>query len=82
MKAIQVRYHGPTDSRGSRLTATAEGGPKPHRVTVGYNYALSGDPLYRTAAVALCEKMGWPVASLSHDSGQLPDGDYVFVFSC
>ena len=75
MKAIRVKYHGPTNFRGSRLTATADGG---HRVTVPYDYALSGDALYLTAAVALCHKLKWKGELIA---GGLPDGSVCFVFA-
>jgi hypothetical protein len=54
MKAIITKYHGPTNSRGSRISASDEDG---NRVTVSYDHA-SHDP-HRLAAIALCKKMGW-----------------------
>lgn len=50
--AIVTKYHGPTDSRGSRITASANG----LRVTVPYNYALSGCALHREAVDAFVKK--------------------------
>ena len=75
MQAIRTKYCGPTDTRGSRIVATAEGGPKPHRVSVPYDHE-SDDP-HREAALALCRKMGW-TGMLGE--GGLPDGSVAWVF--
>jgi len=75
MKAIRTRYCGPTDYRGSRIIATAEGGDRPWRVVVPYDHG-SRDP-HRVAAVALCRKLGWHGTLVS---GGLPDGSCAFVF--
>ncbi len=74
MIAIQVRYLGPTNYRGSRVKAMAEGVKS---VTLPYNYA--GDYLNsdKMAALQLCKNNKWP---LNLVEGQLPNGDYVFVF--
>lgn len=73
MKAIQTRYHGPTNTRGSRISAFDEDG---NRISVPYDYALSGEAVHRAAAEALCNKMKW--------TGRLAGGStrtgYVFVF--
>ena len=75
MQAILVKYHGPTDTRGTRLTARAEAG----RITLPRDYALNVDEDARRAAVVLCEKLGWNAESLV--GGGLPNGDRVFVFA-
>lgn len=56
MKAIETRYLGPTDRRGSRIVATAEGG---HRVVIGYDYSQGADGNHMRAAKALCAKLNW-----------------------
>lgn len=56
MKAIVTKYHGPTNTRGSRITASDEDG---NRVSIPYPYELSGEDVHRKAAEALCEKMNW-----------------------
>ena len=73
MKAIFTKYHGPSNYKGSRISACDEDG---NRVTIGYPYELSGEAVHRKAADALCEKMGWPgkLVGGSHKRG------YVFVF--
>jgi len=73
MKAILTRYLGPTNSRGSRIVATAEGG---HRATVPYDYGAR-DP-HAIAALALCQKLGWKGELVN---GGLPNGDNVWVFT-
>ena len=78
MKAIVTKYHGPSGARGSRISATAEGG---NRVTIPYPHEIRGiDERHRAAAEALCAKKGW-----SHPErlvkGMLPDGkSHVFVW--
>jgi hypothetical protein len=56
MKAITTRYNGPTNTRGSRITATDEDG---NRVSVSYNDALNSEPNHAAAARKLCQKMDW-----------------------
>ena len=73
MKAIRTKYHGPTNTRGSRISATDEDG---NRVSVSYDYALSGEAVHRAAADALCAKMNWTGDLIG---GSLKNG-YVFVF--
>lgn len=74
MKAIVTKYHGPTNFKGSRITASDEDG---NRVTISYPYELSGEAVHRKAAEALCMKMNW-TGTLA--SGSLKHG-YVFVFT-
>lgn len=72
MKAILTRYHGPTDTKPSRITARAEGVP---------NLTLAnaeGDEGHRAAAQALCNRMDW-TGTLT--MGGLPDGFCVHVFT-
>ena len=78
MQAIQTRYLGPTNSRGSRIKATCAAGS----ITIPYPYELSGQACHRKAAEALVTKLGW---NDSHYGGllggQLESGDYAFVFN-
>lgn len=74
MKAITTKYFGPTNTKGSSIVASAEGVKS---VTIGYPHELSGEAVYKAAAVALCEKMGWSTDLLG---GGTKDG-YVFVFA-
>ncbi len=73
MKSIRTKYHGPTNTKGSRISASDEDG---NHISISYPYELSGEDVHRKAAVALCEKMGWKGRLVG---GSLRDG-YVFVW--
>lgn len=73
MKAIVTKYLGPTNFKGSRIKASAEGVKS---VTVGHESALNQDENHAAAAFALAEKMGWGGRWVM---GGLPDGNFVFV---
>lgn len=75
MKSIETRYHGPTDTRGARISATDCGDH-----TIYWNCDMSeksGEDLHREAALALCEKLGWDGSTLI---GGGTKAGYVFVF--
>ena len=74
MKAIFTKYHGPTDTKGSRISASDSDG---NRVSISYPYELSGEEVHRKAAQALCTKMNWKGSMVAggHKNG------YVFVFT-
>lgn len=74
MKAIFTKYHGPTNTRGSRISASDSDN---NRVTISYPYELSGEAVHRKAAEALCSKMGWDGELIA---GGTKSG-YVFVFT-
>ena len=71
-QAIQVKYLGPTNYRGSRYKATAAAGS----VTVPADDAKNVEGNVIAAAQALCDKFGW---SKDMVHGQLADGSYVLV---
>lgn len=73
MKAITTKFHGPTDTRGSRVSATDMDG---NRVTVNYDHSASFDDRHWAAARALCEKMNWHGELVR---GSIKSGE-VFVF--
>lgn len=58
MKAIRVKYFGPSNCKGSRLIASDGDG---NRKEIGYPYGFSAGSveLYWNGAKALIEKMGW-----------------------
>lgn len=56
MIAIQTRYHGATNTRGSRISATDGRG---NRVSIPFPYDSTGLDVHAAAAEALCDKMGW-----------------------
>jgi len=87
MFAITTKYHGPTNTRGSRISATVQDGSGwKKRVSVAYDHSLpaTGDDVFRKAANALCEKLTAMGMTWSNPdnliSGTIPNG-YVFVFT-
>jgi hypothetical protein len=78
MQAITTTYHGPTNTKGSRITARCAGGSK----TVWYDHALSLEANHRSAAYDLAHKMGWASHSAFHTMahGTTHDGKGVHVF--
>ena len=75
MKAIRTKYIGPSNIRGSRISATS--GEKGQRVVLSYDDAVNSDENHAKAARSLCDKMGWPYAMIG---GGFPDGSMVWVF--
>ena len=73
MQAIRTVYHGPTDHRPSRITATCAAGS----VTIPYSYDTDDVGVHRLAAVALIRKLKWHG---TFTSGGLKDGSCVFCF--
>ena len=71
MQAIRTVYLGPTNSRGSRIKATAAAGS----ITVPYHYG--NECAHAIAAQALLDKLGWKGDMFG---GTLPDGSHAFVF--
>lgn len=77
-QAIVTKYHGPTNYKGSRISARADAG----RVIVSYDHALNIDENHKAAAQALAERYGWTVANgyPALVSGALPgNAGYAFV---
>tara|TARA_B100000579_G_C22518705_1_gene705122 strand:+ start:101 stop:394 length:294 start_codon:yes stop_codon:yes gene_type:complete len=72
-QAIETKYYGPTNHRGSRIRATAQCG----KVWVSYDHGLNPQQNHAAAAKAFLLKWGW--------SGQWAGGanasqnGYVFV---
>ena len=56
MKAITTIYHGPTNTRGSRIFADDGDG---NRSIIPVNNALSIEQNYAEAVKRLCSKTGW-----------------------
>jgi hypothetical protein len=73
MVAITSRYHGPTDTRGSKVRATANG----HTATVPYASELDREANHRAAVVALCAKLGWDADRFF--GGSMADGRWAWV---
>ena len=72
MQAIQTKYFGPSNVRGSRVKATTAAGS----VTVHWDHALNAEGNHRAAAQALADKFGW---SGEWVAGDLPDHTTVYV---
>jgi hypothetical protein len=72
IQAITTKFIGATNSRGSRIKATCEGGS----ATVGYRHDLSTIDAHKEAFVALVKKLGWK--DYTWHIGGLGNG-YVFV---
>lgn len=70
MQAIVTKFHGATNFRGSRVSATAQAG----RVYLSWDDALDIDENHRAAATALANKFGWLDHSDLSEGGALPDG--------
>lgn len=83
MLAITTRFHGPTNTKGSRITASvteeARDGQAVRKVTIGCEDALGLEANHRAAAVALIRKLGWTSPNYGDwIAGDTPTG-YVFV---
>ena len=79
MQAIEIKYLGPTNTKGARIVAECAA----KRVTVGYPYELDSEAAHRYAAQKLCEAMGgkygWEFSR--RVTGQLKNGNYVHVYA-
>lgn len=78
MQAIQTKYLPMTNTRLSRIKATAAAGT----ITVSYDHSLDVEGNHRAACDALRAKLSW-VGDYYADmvGGQLPDGSYAWVFA-
>jgi hypothetical protein len=73
MKAIRTRYLPATNTKPSRIKADDYCG---NSVTISFPYEFSGEEAFKSAAIALCEKMGWSKELI----GGGTDTGYVFCF--
>ena len=78
-QAITTKYHGPTNTRGSRISATSASGI---RVYMPYSYDLSVDECHEKAAEALCTKLGWTGQMIggSNTTGNVSKGILCFIY--
>lgn len=74
MKAIQARYFGPTNTKGSRIKVWAEGLPAIYRP---YDYA-ERDAGRFNYALEYARKYHWQGTLVE---GALPNGDSVYCFT-
>jgi hypothetical protein len=71
-QAIVTKYHGPTNTRGARISATTCSGLR-HYYPYAYNLDSEGN--HRHAAQKMAEHLGWD----GDWRGGAIDGAYVFV---
>ena len=71
-QAIVTKYHGPTNTHGDRVSATAQAG----RIYVEWDHDLSSDENHAVAARAFAAKWDWDGPWYG---GCLPDGRRAFV---
>lgn len=74
MKAIQIRYLAPTNTRGTRLKVWAEG-MKPE--IYSRDYALEPDDQARALGTAWAQKHWQQTSDIGF--GSLPNGDWVIT---
>lgn len=74
VQAIETRYLGPTNTKGSRIKACAGAGS----VTVPYDYGMSTERAHAAAAKALRAKLGWTDGHWAQ-GGNVKGNGYVFV---
>lgn len=70
-QAIRTRFHGPTNTMGTRVSAAWSGG----RIYWDWRYGLSPEENHRAAAQALSEKLNWGAVV---DGGSF-DNDYYWL---
>jgi len=80
MQAIVTKYHGPTDTKGSRVSARCDAG----RIITDWQDNLNSDQNHYRAAALLQLKLGWDKGYHGRMvGGSLPQGMggnvYVFV---
>jgi hypothetical protein len=76
MNAIVTRYIGPSNRRGSRITARSAAG----HLTVEYDDAFNSEENHRLAARALKVKLRWTERVHGElRGGVMPNGDYSWV---
>lgn len=77
-QAIETRYAGPTDHRGSRVIARCQAG----RVIVSWDDALDVAANHARAAERLVAKLGWEWSNGAWHGGASADGrGFVFVWA-
>jgi len=80
LQGIATKYIGPSNTKGSRIKATAAAGS----VTIGYDHRLNPEENHMAAAHALATNLGW-IENLSARGFELaqggsPEGNgYIFV---
>lgn len=73
-QAITTKFHGPTNHKGARISASCEAG----RVYVPYDHALGSFENHQQAVFVLVSKLNWLGGGREWVGGALKIG-YVFV---
>lgn len=76
MQAITTKFHGPTNIRGSRISATAEAG----RITLSWDSAKNPEANHLAAAVAFAQKFGCKGRIVGGDLPRANPAHMAFVF--
>jgi hypothetical protein len=74
-QAIETKFIGPTNHRGSRIKASAQGGS----ITVSYDHALNSEQNHTVAAHALATKLGWDGVLIGGGNAKGNGNVYVFA---
>lgn len=79
VRVVMTRYHGPTNTRGSRISARTAGGDS--RVSIPWDYAVGVVENHVTAARRLADQLGWarPGTAPSGISA-VKGGGYLVIF--
>ena len=75
LQAITTRFLGPTNSRGSRFSATCRAG----KITVPRDYSLNANDNHIAAANALREKLGWMDTDMQSGMNHKDEGVHVLI---
>jgi hypothetical protein len=88
MVAIQTKFIGPTNTRGSRVKAwipndRAWASEPVRALTIDWNHALDSEDNHKAAAVALIARLGWGEENGYHEQWYLGavDGGCVAVYA-
>jgi len=81
MLAIETRYVGPTNYRGSRIIARVMEATQTRKVTVGYDDGLNTDDNHKAAAKALITKLGW-TGENGYGAWIVGSSERGYVFTC
>ena len=76
MQIILTKYHGPTNRRGPKVSATTSGGAG--RLALGWDHGIDSEDNHGAAARALMSKMSWTGEMIG---GYMKNNDMVWVFA-
>ena len=76
MQAIRTKFHGPTNSKGSRVSAKCEA----KTIYVSWDHSLNSEQNHKAAAEKLRSVMGWNTPFYGDIVGGEFDGNHYWVF--